>query len=511
MESNFFRFLARELAVAASGARVQRVFGPAPDVHCLELGASSGKHYMLLKAGRQAGFLFLSAQKPANPARPDAHTMWLRKWISSRRLGEMRCDWVGRRLAWRLLGPDERYLLLDVEAGLDVVSELEPGFGEEPEWPELGTVLERDQVWRAYPQLSPPLRRTLAALAEQDRAGAQALLGRLAEGRFEGAWVYHDPDEQTRPGQPLPWPLPSGLRRGRQERRFDSALEAAAFAWRPALFAGLAADLDGRVRSRLKRVKRNLRKVETERERLLQRTGARDDALALQSNLYALDPRERRGEVAVPDPEAGERRIALDPELTVAENMQRLFRQAAKAERGLESLEQRRALLQEELADLEAGRALPPPRQHEQPAPAKAGKRDKKAPGKGLDVHRFRTSDGLVALRGKNSRANDRLLGQAASPFDYWFHAEGGPGAHVVLKRDHPDQDVPPRSLEEAAALAGLKSWQAGEARARVMCALVRDVRKFKGAARGQVQVDKVQHSLLVELEEGLEDRLRLD
>ncbi len=127
---------------------------------------------------------------------------------------------------------------------------------------------------------------------------------------------------------------------------------------------------------------------------------------------------------------------------------------------------------------------------------------------RGLAVTAFRTSDGFAAYRGKNAKANHELLSRAASPHDLWFHAAGGPGAHVILKLDYPDQEPPERSLEQAAALAGLRSHYAGSDRAEVLCARVRDVRKVKGAALGSVRVDQVRQTLAVDLDPGLETRL---
>lgn len=120
----------------------------------------------------------------------------------------------------------------------------------------------------------------------------------------------------------------------------------------------------------------------------------------------------------------------------------------------------------------------------------------------------FRSSDGFWLLRGKNKTANHALVTKAASPFDLWFHVQGGPGSHVLLKRDFPNQEVPRRSLIEAAVLAALKSWRSEDTRADVICALAKDVRPVKGAPPGQVQVDSLQETLRVDLDRDLERRL---
>jgi len=44
----------------------------------------------------------------------------------------------------------------------------------------------------------------------------------------------------------------------------------------------------------------------------------------------------------------------------------------------------------------------------------------------------LRSSDGLLILVGKNSRQNEEVTFQQATPDDLWLHARGVPGAHVV-------------------------------------------------------------------------------
>jgi predicted ribosome quality control (RQC) complex YloA/Tae2 family protein len=59
--------------------------------------------------------------------------------------------------------------------------------------------------------------------------------------------------------------------------------------------------------------------------------------------------------------------------------------------------------------------------------------------------------------------------------------------------------------------IAALSSWQKQAKKAQVICAQVKNVRKIKGAALGQVLVDQVEETLLVEMDESLEERLRLN
>ena len=127
---------------------------------------------------------------------------------------------------------------------------------------------------------------------------------------------------------------------------------------------------------------------------------------------------------------------------------------------------------------------------------------------KGLAIALFRSSDGFTIIRGKNKKANHDILSKAASPFDYWLHVADGPSSHVILKRDHPGREVPEATLTEAAILCGLKSYRSEDDKADIMYALVKDVRKVKGFAHGQVAVDKRLGTLRVKLDASLEKTL---
>src|SRR5262249_28391100 len=65
-------------------------------------------------------------------------------------------------------------------------------------------------------------------------------------------------------------------------------------------------------------------------------------------------------------------------------------------------------------------------------APAK--KRGDDLPAK-FTPWRFTSAEGWDVLIGRSSEANDHLTLHIARPEDYWFHAHGCPGSHVVLRR----------------------------------------------------------------------------
>jgi hypothetical protein len=106
----------------------------------------------------------------------------------------------------------------------------------------------------------------------------------------------------------------------------------------------------------------------------------------------------------------------------------------------------------------------------------------------------------------RDAGGNLALL-RLANPYDLWMHVEGGPGAHVLVRREQ-GREIPSRCLEEAANLALAKSWRRDEAKAGVVCAQARHVRPVKGGKPGSVRVDKVECVLDVRLDPDIELRI---
>ncbi len=527
MDSHLFRRLAAELEPLLQGRRIQKLFAPGEDVRTLDLGSGPGGRFLLLHFGSKEPLLFLAQEKPRNPEHPDAGIMWLRKRLLGRRLRQQHCDWFGRRLAWELSGLEGGLLVLCLKQGLGLREQLPEDWPSaetlaQP-WPPLDLVLrtldgpeaQSAELWRRSPQLSPALRRVLPQLPPE---GAAALYRGLQSGTAGACYLYQRGEGDSAP-EVLPWPLPESLRQGRELSVQATALEALAQAGAMRLYAALAKEETGPEREALKRaqkrLKRTLAKLEQEAARLQALVTLRPKGLAIQASLWNLDGGRKLHRLTLPAPDGeGELCLDLDPALTVAENMARFFRLAAKGERGLPLVNARRQALEEELAALRPGQlsARDLRRQtqlEEQRGESRTGKVRKEAKEHDPSLQRFRTSDGFLLLRGRNKAANHKLVSRVAAPFDLWFHAQDGPGAHLILKRDHPKQEPPRQSLLEAATLAGLKGWQSRDAKARVICALVKDVRTIKGADLGRVAVDKILEAFLVPLDPELETRLR--
>lgn len=497
MEATFFRFLAAELGPLLAGRRIEKVYGPAPGVWTLKL-QSQGEHlHLLFRPAKSAGHLFTSPLKPANPQQAPSQVMWFRKRLQGRRLVIHHVDWPTLRIAWKLTPSASEgrgnYLLFDVRNDLQLLEELPKGFGAPPEWPCLEDIRDDDEIWREYPHISPPLRKLLKALPEPEAHAAY--LG-IVTGQAERFYY-------TKGKPPLAW------RRHTDDQKVASALEAANHYGTEALFPMLDIEDSKEERSRLKserkRLKRNLAKLKQEEARLNAFIANKKKAEALQAELYRLKKLDSAESVEVNHPTDGPMTVALNPFLSVTENMERYFKLADKGERGLIHVERRRSELSKELERVEGGTLpvtaqSPPTRKSQAPVLPKRFK--------GLAVSIFVSSDGFTIVRGKNKKANHDIISKAASTFDYWLHVSDGPSSHVILRRDHPHQEIPETTLHEAAALCALKSYRKEDTRADVMYALVKNVRKVKGFAHGQVMVNDTLGTVRVDIDPSLEHKL---
>ena len=68
----------------------------------------------------------------------------------------------------------------------------------------------------------------------------------------------------------------------------------------------------------------------------------------------------------------------------------------------------------------------------------------------------YLSSDGFHIYVGKNNYQNEELTFKLATGNDWWFHAKGIPGSHVIVKSE--GKELPDRVFEEAGALAAYYS-----------------------------------------------------
>ena len=521
MDAHVFRRVGAILANCLHTARLERIHEPVPGITAFSLFVSGKKRCLLFRRHRSVPLLFLTDKSPLpNPAFPPASVMRLRKYAEGRILGEARCNWVERQIAFALPGPDNTvaaWLLLDCKHGPAIVYTLPEHFGNEPAWPNPAALPalirpgDESAPWKEFRVLTPFLRQTLTHLSPEDTA---ALLVDLEAGNGDLFWYTPVGDENAPPGLASAWPLPQEIS---GKTLTENATPATAMTVLPLLEAMqlplLLADAGEKAvqpavrqdKAALKRRKRLVAKLEEEKARLEAMLALGDEARLLQSHLWRLPPDAHCETVTVPlnpaDPDGAGKTIRLNSLISVTENMRIMFRKAAKATRGLGMLEERLTLARE----------MPSP----SPAPplsvplgGNKKNTDKKPLFSPSLIQEFVSSDGFTLWRGRNAEGNRALL-KLARPFDLWFHVEDGPSAHLLLRRDHAGQDIPERTLHEAAVLVGLKSWRKNDPKAPVMTALAKHVQPIKGAAPGTVRVQERLRTILASLDDCLETSLR--
>ncbi len=99
----------------------------------------------------------------------------------------------------------------------------------------------------------------------------------------------------------------------------------------------------------------------------------------------------------------------------------------------------------------------------------------------------YETSDGWTVVAGRTNDENDYVTLKVAKQDDYWFHAHGVPGSHVVLKRDGRKDNPSKKTIEEAAAIAAFYSKARNSSRVSVIYTLKKYVTKPRKAKAGLV------------------------
>ena len=105
------------------------------------------------------------------------------------------------------------------------------------------------------------------------------------------------------------------------------------------------------------------------------------------------------------------------------------------------------------------------------------------------------SSDGYDIYVGKNNFQNEDLTFKTAVGNDWWFHAKGCPGSHVIVKTN--GEELPDRTFEEAARLAAYYSKNRGAEKTEVDYVERKFVKKVAGARPGFV-IYHTNYSMLV-------------
>lgn len=106
------------------------------------------------------------------------------------------------------------------------------------------------------------------------------------------------------------------------------------------------------------------------------------------------------------------------------------------------------------------------------------------------------SSDGYHMYVGKNNFQNEELTFKFATGNDWWFHAKGVPGSHVIVKTEGAD-DMPDSTFEEAGRLAAYYSQNRGNEKVEIDYIQKKQIKKPKGGKPGFV-VYYTNYSLII-------------
>jgi predicted ribosome quality control (RQC) complex YloA/Tae2 family protein len=106
-------------------------------------------------------------------------------------------------------------------------------------------------------------------------------------------------------------------------------------------------------------------------------------------------------------------------------------------------------------------------------------------------TYSYELPGGWIVLAGKTESDNDRLSIKFAHPQDWWFHVNGMPGSHVLLKAKESGEEPGIEVLKAAAAIAAYHSKARSGGIVPVSCTRARFVTKPRGAKPGTVSIRK--------------------
>lgn len=377
MDAHSFRILASHLTPLLAGARIDKIYGPLPNLTVFHCFGVIGKFFFAVQTHKQHPRYFIQHSPLPNPPTPTAEVMRLRKYLINAHFGEAVSEMSSRTLALPIMrrGETVNWLICSPARGVLLCDELPAGFPSPIVWPDDDLLdklhepgqLEDPATWFAYPILTPLLRKTLAVL---DKPEAMALMVDLEAG---GDTLFFYGSDNNQPTSYSAWPLPDALCReanivpietNPQEPgyplRTDSEqadasgiphdLALASFIDEQQLHAAFSAYLhkDGKqdTKREQKRLRRKERALEQEALRLQSMVERQKDARLIQENLWRLDPEAKYDNITLtstlPSGKTATRTIALDPSLNIRDNMLDIFKKAEKGKRGLAILSARR-------------------------------------------------------------------------------------------------------------------------------------------------------------------------
>ncbi len=536
-----------------AGARVEKIYQPAPSTLVLHLYPRGGGYVLRLDASRRSTYFGLDSHPPTNPPAPSPFCSRLRKYLLGARLADVRQPAPRERellllFSSRPPSPDEEGNRHEVEPVIRILHAVfhppSPGF----------ELMDEEPQAAPPPWPSPPRASAIAeVLGGADPAASPSALARRLGGGLEPAAVsFLLSIEAGRLEHELLDLLATELGREHPDmllvhphlgcaactvRGWNAIRDAASAAgWKAVPLQApteLLRALETHVleRAREERRREYMQKAVSLVERtMLKLRHELEERLALDheaeaARLYRIGELMKYELGRIPsgstravldDYESGARiEVPLDPALSPAANMERIFRRARKMRRAaeynltrigeleetLELLERLRGEIPGEFqsageaeldALLDAVRGACGAAADKKEGKAGAGRRGGSArSGRKKDKPglRLRSSDGFTLVVGRSAAENDEIYRRNLSGNDIWLHAKGLRGAHVVVKTR--DGSCPERTIEEAALLAAHFSDGRYHDRVEVMVTEGRHLRKPPGSAPGMVVVKR--------------------
>jgi len=262
-----------------------------------------------------------------------------------------------------------------------------------------------------------------------------------------------------------------------------------------------AADILRILKAAESRISRKLERQRAELAECARGEDFRRNADLITANIHAI---KKGDEVALltdysdmrEDGSFGMRKIKLDPQLSPAENAQRLYKKYNKLKHGKVELTRQIALGE---AELEYIASVLDSLERAETSDDLAGIRDEliksgyiaknknNTPQKKQEsgIMTFRTDGGFIVLCGRNNLQNEHLTHRLASKDDFWFHVKERPGSHVVLVTN--GREPGEVDFTQAARIAALYSSARDGQNVPVDYTPVKNLKKTPGSRPGFV------------------------
>lgn len=206
--------------------------------------------------------------------------------------------------------------------------------------------------------------------------------------------------------------------------------------------------------------------------------------------------------------------IEVDENASLQQAAAESFSRYTKAKRAVEEIRTRLLQLEQELEELDEQRVKLKEAIASRDEVALAGFEERKiSPTTGRKkqkasltlpgMRRYRSSDGYEVFVGRTARDNDQLTFRVARPNDLWFHAGDYPGSHVIVRNSSRDE-IPHRTIIEAAQLAAKFSQANKDSKVTIHYTRRKFLAKPKGSAPGLVRMSNFK-TITVEPGENIE------